>query len=55
MTDHSPSSNDNHMPTRGELEASNRQLKESLRRCEEIVSDCKDKLVDAYGLSRPGT
>jgi len=47
------SSNDNQLPTRAELAASNRELKASLKRCEDLVSDCKDKLVTAYGLSLP--
>ncbi len=46
-------SNDNHAPSRDELLASNRRLQASLKRCETLVADCKDKLADAYGLSRP--
>ena len=46
-------SNDNRLPTRAELEASNRELRASLKRCEDLVSDCKDKLVTAYGLTLP--
>ena len=45
--------NDNQLPTRAELEASNRELKASLKQCEELLSDCKDKLVAAYGLTVP--
>ena len=47
------SSNDDQIPTRAELETSNRELKASLKRCEDLVSDCKDKLVTAYGLAVP--
>ena len=47
-------SNDNQQPTRDELLESNRRLQASLKRCETLVADCKDKLADAYGLSRPG-
>lgn len=46
-------SNDNQIPTRAELLESNRKLQASLKRCEALVADCKDKLVDAYGLTRP--
>lgn len=46
-------SNDNQLLTRAELEASNRELRASLKRCEDMVSDCKDKLVAAYGLVLP--
>ena len=53
MARKSVSSNDNQLATRAELEASNRELRSSLKRCEELVSDCKDKLLQAYGLSRP--
>lgn len=53
MIDSSFSSNDNQLPSRAELETSNRELKASLKRCEELVSDCKDKLVSAYGLALP--
>ena len=45
--------NDNQLPTRAELEASNRELKSHLKQCEEMLSDCKDKLVAAYGLTLP--
>ena len=47
------STNDNQLPTRAELESSNRELKASLKQCEELLSDCKDKLVAAYGLTLP--
>jgi hypothetical protein len=46
-------SNDNQLHTRAELEASNRELRASLKRCEALVSDCKDKLALMYGLKRP--
>ena len=46
-------SNDNQLPTRAELNAANRELKASLKRCEALVSDCKDKLVEAHGLTLP--
>jgi hypothetical protein len=46
-------SNDNQRPTRAELEAANRELRASLKRCEALVSDCRDKLVEAHGLSQP--
>jgi len=46
-------SNDNQLPTHAELETSNRELRASLRRCEDLVADCKDKLAVAYGLSPP--
>jgi hypothetical protein len=46
-------SNDNQAPTREELLESNRRLQISLKRCETLVADCKDKLADAYGLVRP--
>ena len=46
-------SNDNQMLTRAELLASNRALSASLKRCENLVADCKDKLAEAYGLTRP--
>ena len=46
-------SNDNQPPSRDELLESNRRLQASLKRCETLVADCKDKLADAYGLSRP--
>ena len=45
--------NDNELPTRAELEASNRELRENLKRCEDLIADCKDKLVSAYGLTLP--
>ena len=45
--------NDNQLPTRAELEAANRELKANLKQCEEMLSDCKDKLVAAYGLTVP--
>ena len=48
-------SNDNERLTRAELEQSNRELRASLQKCEELVSDCKDKLAAAYGLARPPT
>jgi hypothetical protein len=48
-------SNDNQRLTRAELERSNRELRASLEKCEQLVSDCKDKLAAAYGLSRPPT
>jgi len=51
MTKKSVSSNDNQLATRAELEASNRELRASLRKCEDLVSDCKDKLLQAYGLT----
>jgi hypothetical protein len=46
-------SNDNQLHTRAELEASNRELRASLKRCEDLVSDCKDKLALMYGLELP--
>lgn len=46
-------SNDNERPTRGELETANRDLRARLKRSEDLVSDCKDKLVVAYGLTLP--
>ena len=46
-------SNDNEQQSRAELEATNRELRASLRKCEELVSDCKDKLVAAHGLTLP--
>ena len=46
-------SNDNQAPTRAELLESNRKLQASLKRCETLVADCKDKLADAYGLTPP--
>ena len=51
MARKSISSNDNELATRAELEASNRQLRASLKRCEDLVSDCKDKLMQVYGLT----
>jgi HPt (histidine-containing phosphotransfer) domain-containing protein len=45
--------NDNQLPTRAELETSNRQLRASLKQCEELLADCKDKLIVAYGLTVP--
>lgn len=53
MADKAAPPNDNRPLTRAELEASNRELKASLARCEELVSDCKDKLVVAHGLTLP--
>ena len=53
MARNSVSSNDNRPPTRAELEASNRELRASLKKCEDLVSDCKDKLLQAYGLAHP--
>ena len=53
MAKESISSNDNELATRAELEASNCQLRASLKRCEDLVSDCKDKLMQAYGLDQP--
>lgn len=46
-------SNDNQVLTHAELETSNRELRASLRRCEDLVADCKDKLAAAYGLTPP--
>ena len=51
----STSSNDNERPTREELETANRDLRANLKRSEDLVSDCKDKLVVAYGLTLPET
>lgn len=48
-----PNMNDNQALSREELIESNRKLKASLKRCETLVADCKDKLSDAYGLTRP--
>ena len=45
--------NDNQRPSHAELEASNRELRASLKRCEDLVADCKDKLVAAHGLTLP--
>jgi hypothetical protein len=53
MAETPPPLNDNQRPTRAELEASNRELKASLKRSEDLVSDCKDRLVAAYGLTLP--
>jgi hypothetical protein len=53
MSRKSAFSNDNQLATRAELEASNRELRASLKRCEDLVSDCKDKLLQAYGLIQP--
>lgn len=53
MTRKSVLSNDNQLATRAELEASNRELRASLKRCEDLVSDCRDKLLQAYGLTQP--
>ena len=41
MAETPPPLNDNQRPTRAELEASNRELKASLKRSEDLVSDCK--------------
>ena len=46
-------SNDNQLPTQAELETSNRELRASLKRCEDLVADCMDKLAAAYGLTQP--
>ena len=43
----------NERPTRGELETANRDLRARLKRSEDLVSDCKDKLVVAYALTLP--
>ena len=53
MAKTSTSSNDNEQLTRAELEQSNRELRASLQKCEELVSDCKDRLATAYGLLPP--
>jgi hypothetical protein len=53
MADNSHPTNDNQCPTRAELEATNRDLRDSLKKCEELVADCKDKLVVAHGLTLP--
>ena len=53
MTRKNRTSNDNHRHTRAQLEAANRDLRASLKQCEDLVSDCKDKLVAAYGLAVP--
>ena len=53
MAGASLSANDNQRPSNAELEASNRELRASLKRCEDLVADCKDKLVAAHGLTLP--
>ena len=53
MTPKSHLSNDNHVLTHAELQTSNRELRASLRRCEDLVADCKDKLAAAYGIAPP--
>lgn len=53
MKNQTESLNDNQMPSRTELEAANRDLRASLKACEELVSDCREKLAAAYGLVRP--
>jgi hypothetical protein len=45
--------NDNQRLSHAELEASNRELRASLKRCEDLVADCMDKLVAAHGLTLP--
>ena len=37
--------NDDQLPMRAELEAANRELKASLKKCEALVADCRDKLA----------
>jgi hypothetical protein len=53
MSDQTLISNDNDPPSRAELQAANRELKASLKRCEELVDDCRDRLVAAHGLTLP--
>jgi hypothetical protein len=53
MARKSVSLNDNQRATRAELEASNRELRASLKRCEDLVAECKDKIMEAYGLEPP--
>ncbi len=47
MRDRLTESNDD-QPTRAELEAANRELKASLKKCEALVADCRDNLVAAH-------
>ena len=53
MSSEAANSNDNQPPSRAELEAANRELKASLKRCEELVADCRDRLVAVDGLKLP--
>jgi cellobiose-specific phosphotransferase system component IIA len=48
MRDRLTKSNDDQLPTRAELEAANRELKASLKKCEALVADCRDKLAAAH-------
>jgi len=48
MRDRLTKSNDDRLPTRAELEAANRELKASLKKCEARVADCRDKLAAAH-------
>ncbi len=39
--------NDNRPETRAELEASNRALRMSLKKCEALIAQCREKLREA--------
>lgn len=39
--------NDNQPETRTELEASNRALRMSLKKCEALIAECREKLQEA--------
>ncbi len=41
-------SNDNQPETRAELEAANRELRTSLKKCEALVQECRERLVAAH-------
>ncbi len=45
MRDRLTKANDDRLPTRDELEAANRELNASLKKCEALVADCRDKLA----------
>jgi hypothetical protein len=45
--------NDNKLSTPTELQTYKRELTASLKRCEKLISDCKDKLVDANAPVQP--
>jgi hypothetical protein len=40
--------NDNQPKTRAELEAANRELRTSLKKCEALVEECRERLVAAH-------
>jgi cellobiose-specific phosphotransferase system component IIA len=48
MRDRLTKSNDDQLPTRAELESANRELQASLKKCEALVADCRDKLAAAH-------